>query len=63
MKLMMIAPGTKRLKLRYDVLLSSFAFTFNLRRYNPDMPDAAPPALQPFDVHATRHQVGLYLSN
>ncbi len=28
------APGTKRLKLKYDKLLSSFAFDFNLRRYN-----------------------------
>ena len=28
------APGTKRLKLEYDELLSSFAFNFNLRRYN-----------------------------
>ena len=26
-------PGTKRLKLKYDELLSSFAFNFNLRRY------------------------------
>jgi hypothetical protein len=26
------APGTKRLKLKYDRLLSSFAFNFNLRR-------------------------------
>jgi hypothetical protein len=26
-------PGTKRLKLEYDGLLSSFAFKFNLRRY------------------------------
>jgi hypothetical protein len=26
-------PGTKRLKLRCDVLLSSFAFNSNLRRY------------------------------
>jgi len=26
------APGTKRLKLKYDKLLSSFAFKFNLRR-------------------------------
>jgi len=25
-------PGTKRLKLKYDELLSSFAFNFNLRR-------------------------------
>ena len=27
------APGTKRLKLKYDKVLSSFAFKFNLRRY------------------------------
>ena len=27
------APITKRLKLKYDELLSSFAFNFNLRRY------------------------------
>ena len=26
------APGTKRLKLKYDKLLSSFAFKFSLRR-------------------------------
>ena len=26
-------PGTKRLKLTYDELLSKFAFNFNLRRY------------------------------
>jgi len=29
------APGTKRLNLKYDELLSIFAFKFNLRRYNP----------------------------
>jgi len=28
------APGTKRLKQKYDNLLSSFAFNFNSRRYN-----------------------------
>jgi hypothetical protein len=28
------APGTKRLKLNYDELLSNFAFKFNLRRYD-----------------------------
>jgi len=27
-------PGSKRLKLKCDELLSSFAFNFNLRRYN-----------------------------
>ena len=34
MKPMSKAPGTERLKLKYDKLLSSFAFNFNLRRYN-----------------------------
>jgi len=29
----MKAPGTKRSKLKYDELLSSFAFNFNLGRY------------------------------
>jgi hypothetical protein len=28
------APGTKRLKLKYDATLSKFAFKFNLRRYS-----------------------------
>jgi hypothetical protein len=28
------APGTKRFKLTHDKLLSSFAFNFDLRRYN-----------------------------
>jgi len=32
-KHMLIAPGIKRLKLKYDNLLSSFAFKFKLRRY------------------------------
>jgi len=31
------APGTKRLKPQYDELLSSFAFKFNLRRFNKDL--------------------------
>ena len=30
----LIPPGTKRLKMEYDGLLSKFAFTFNLCRYN-----------------------------
>ena len=30
------APGSKLLKLKYDELLSSFAFNFNLRRYTMD---------------------------
>ena len=32
-KPMLKAPGTKRLKPKYDELLSKFAFKFNLRRY------------------------------
>jgi len=27
------SPGSKNLELKYDILLSSFAFNFNLRRY------------------------------
>jgi len=34
MKPMLKAPGTKRLKLKYDSLLSSFAINFNMRRYS-----------------------------
>jgi len=34
MKPMLKAPGTKRLKLTCDILLSRFAFEFNLRGYN-----------------------------
>jgi len=34
MKPVLKAPGTKRLELKCDELLSSFAFNFNLRRYN-----------------------------
>jgi hypothetical protein len=34
MKPMLKPPGTERLKLDFDELLSSFAFQFNLRRYN-----------------------------
>jgi len=30
------APGTKRLKLKYDESVSNFAFKFNLRRYNQE---------------------------
>ena len=34
MKPKLKAPGTKRLKRTFDVLVSKFAFKFNLRRYN-----------------------------
>jgi len=33
-KLKLKRPGTKRLKLKCDILLSTFAFKINLRRYN-----------------------------
>jgi hypothetical protein len=36
MKPMLKAPESKLLKLKYDKLLSSFAFKFKLRRYNQD---------------------------
>ena len=34
-------PGTKRLKLKCDVLLSGSSFKFNLRRYTKGGPEAA----------------------
>jgi len=34
MKPELTAPGTERLKLKFDGLVSNFAFEFNLRRYN-----------------------------
>jgi len=36
MKPVLKAPGTMLLKLRYDEPLSSFAFSFNLRRYSKE---------------------------
>jgi hypothetical protein len=33
MKSNLKAPGTKRLKLKYHILLSTVAFNFNMRRY------------------------------
>ena len=33
------APGSKRLKLEHEKLLSNFAFNFNLRRYTEGIPD------------------------
>ena len=40
------APGTQRLNLKYDELLSSFAFNFNLRRYTEGADAAAPFGIQ-----------------
>ena len=36
-KPMLKPPGTKHLKLEYDILLSTCAFIFNLRRNNKDI--------------------------
>jgi len=36
MKPMLKAPGTKRLKLKYDEVLSNFPFKIDLRRYNAE---------------------------
>ena len=49
MKPMSKPPGTKRLKLKCDELLSSFAFNFNLRRYNTGapVPSTVMPAPEP----------------
>ena len=41
------APGTKRLKLKYDAPLSKFAFKFNLRRYNTESFQAATVGARP----------------
>jgi hypothetical protein len=41
MKPMFKPPGTKLLKLKCDILLSSFAFKFNLRRYTLRAANAA----------------------
>jgi len=48
MKPMLKPPGAKRLKLKYDELLSDFAFKFNLRRYTTEMmsPDERRAVLQ-----------------
>ena len=41
-RLALKAPGTKRLKLKCDILLSTFAFKFNLRRCNLVFPISGP---------------------
>jgi len=42
-------PGSKRLKLKYEKLVSSFGFNFNLRRYSLELHD---------DLHAWEHRRG-----
>ena len=45
------APGTKRLKLKYDDLISSFAFNLNLRRYHESGEAASVQLHEDFSVH------------
>jgi len=52
MKIMLKARTTKRSKLKYDDLLSGFAFKFNLRRYS--MGDFIE------DGHVSARQAGTY---
>ena len=47
MKPTLKAPGSKRLKLEHEKLLSNFAFNFNLRRYTEVAPPAPSPAPAP----------------
>jgi hypothetical protein len=52
-------PGTERLKLNCDVLLSTAAFEFNLRRYNEEVEaDFVSGALHPGDVKPALAKVG-----
>jgi hypothetical protein len=58
------APGTKRLKLKHDKLLSSFAVNFNLRRYDPAflsmmLASGAPPALAAGPAHSSTAHLNL----
>jgi len=58
------SPGTKRLKLSYDKLLSAVAFKFNLRRYTLARPAPDQPILITdwrFDIiNADTNQAGAY---
>ena len=54
-RLMLKAPGTKPLKLKYDKLLSRFAFKFTLRRYTMAAAAAAT-AAAPDATAATREE-------
>jgi hypothetical protein len=54
-------PGTKRLKLQYDGLLSSFAFNFNLRRYTTEIIGQLRVALLQV-MHVREVQPGSYCS-
>jgi len=58
------APVTMRLKLKYVTSLSSFAFKFNLRRYNTaDLAEAAAVLVVGGAVNSTAGRCRLTLSN
>ena len=59
------APGIKLLKLKYDKLLSNFAFKFNLRRYTLDDDGASDPycevaLVDPKGMSPEQSQAGAY---
>jgi hypothetical protein len=59
MKLMLKPPGTKRLKLEYDGLLSNFGFKFSLRRYIKDVSDGEHPVSLPLSYKEMRRMCGI----
>jgi len=54
MKSKLKAPGTKRLKLNHDIMLSSFAFKFNLRLYTLAVPCRKSSPLSVTSSHSNR---------
>jgi len=65
MKPKLKSPGSKRLKLKCDVLLSNFTFKFNLRRYDLKSPfdRATPVIVQPLLRPTVAGRCRLTLSN
>ena len=55
-------PGSERLKLKCDVLLSNAAFKFNLRRYSMDDP-SHPPKARPGRERSARHVIQRILNS
>jgi len=65
MKPMLTAPGTKRLKLRYDGPLSNFAFNFILRHYtkmNISCTVIDPSDLGALEKALSEHECSLYFT-
>jgi len=55
------APMVQRLKLHYHTLLSTFAFNFNLRRYNEALYNASPYVNVQCDYGYIQSNAGLYI--